>query len=711
MTRMSWIQSSLIFFVSALWCIQSGGATNNSSGFETPPPQVGSIKWQEIQTTARQRQELYRKRVAIPGAVTGNVQAANNALFAKRPEVAMASTRASSVSIGTLYRSFFLLVIFVLGGVRIIQVFFPEVITGFNQWLNPWATASVAELEIMAKVRAAEEESYTRFLAKFQVGPAAPPHADSLEKENRFKEFYARTANCLGIQKKLLQDLSKELNGPLRRKMLMDLYLEMGALKNEAGFPELLPIWQVTFALEGLLKQLIGEMKNITPSALRTIAGGLDLLKDLCTPGLKADILANHPLKFLVVDDNLISRRALSLALNKAFGQPDTAMDGQTALAQAGQHAYDVIFLDVQMPGMDGFEVCTKIHETTLNRATPVVFVTVLSDFAARAESTLVGGSDFMEKPFLVFEVTVKAFTLALRGRLQKVQKSGQSRNATAASSQKMFADRAYPVAGSEIITRPPLSAATVETDGIAAAFLNRTSKKLGPLRELFQAILQSPDRETQQNMLADGFLLINSLVSHNGRVMHPAHLVCFTLEGLLKKLLEDPKRFTPSALITAATAVDLLQDLCVPGLRADLAVNPPIRMLVVDDDLISRRAITGALQTVFNKPENAKDGESALAMAIEKSFDTIFLDVKMPGMDGFEVCSKIHDTVPNRDTPVVFVTGMSDFDSHAEISRNGGADLMGKPFLTAEITVKALTFVLRGRLNRLKEQPALTTG
>ena len=115
----------------------------------------------------------------------------------------------------------------------------------------------------------------------------------------------------------------------------------------------------------------------------------------------------------------MISRQALAHSLRKAFSQPDLAVDGETALAQASQQAYDVIFLDVQMPGMDGFELCTKIRDTVLNRATPVVFVTHQSDFDARCKSTLSGGNDLMGKPFLTFEVTVKALTLALHGRLR----------------------------------------------------------------------------------------------------------------------------------------------------------------------------------------------------------------------------------------------------------------------------------------------------
>jgi PleD family two-component response regulator len=170
--------------------------------------------------------------------------------------------------------------------------------------------------------------------------------------------------------------------------------------------------------------------------------------------------------------------------------------------------------------------------------------------------------------------------------------------------------------------------------------------------------------------------------------------------------MLQNSKPATPSALVTLAAAVDLLNDLCVPGMKVDLAINPPIHMLVVDDDLVARRALVGALQTVFEKPESAENGEAALALALGKTFDVIFLDVVMPGMDGFEVCSKIRDTVLNRTTPVVFVTRLSDFDARCKSALSGGNDLIGKPFLTSELTAKALSFGLRSRLQRLKTQP-----
>ena len=174
-------------------------------------------------------------------------------------------------------------------------------------------------------------------------------------------------------------------------------------------------------------------------------------------------------------------------------------------------------------------------------------------------------------------------------------------------------------------------------------------------------------------------------------------------LQGLLKKLLQNPKHCTSSTLFTLTTAVDVLNDLCANGVRADLATNPPIRMLVADDDLVARRAITCALQTAFEKPDDVECGEAALALAREKTFDVIFLDVQMPRMDGFTASAKIRETGRNRTTPVVFVTVQSDFKSRTQATLSGGNDLMGKPFLTAEVTVKALTFALRGRLQKLR--------
>jgi len=76
--------------------------------------------------------------------------------------------------------------------------------------------------------------------------------------------------------------------------------------------------------------------------------------------------------------------------------------------------------LDVDMPGMDGLELCTRIHQMERHRKTPIVFVTQYDDINTRARSALSGGESLIAKPFMAFEIAVKALTLALRSRLQK---------------------------------------------------------------------------------------------------------------------------------------------------------------------------------------------------------------------------------------------------------------------------------------------------
>jgi len=170
-------------------------------------------------------------------------------------------------------------------------------------------------------------------------------------------------------------------------------------------------------------------------------------------------------------------------------------------------------------------------------------------------------------------------------------------------------------------------------------------------------------------------------------------------LEGLLKKLVEHPKLCTPSTLSAAAAALELLDDLCWTKSNPELA-GPPVRLLVVDDDPVARRAVCGSLQLAFGRPESAESGEAALAVAAEKTFDLIFLDVLMPGIDGFTTCKRMRETGLNRSTPVVFVTSHDDTEARSQAADSGGCGFIPKPVLASQITLTALTFILRARLN-----------
>ena len=113
------------------------------------------------------------------------------------------------------------------------------------------------------------------------------------------------------------------------------------------------------------------------------------------------------------MSNSILSAQAVSANGLHATGVEDPLI----ALAKLTKTPYDVIFLDVQMPGMTGFELCTKLRAMPLHAKTPVVFVTAMTDFQSRARSTLSGGNDLIGKPFLLMELAVKALSYVLRAK------------------------------------------------------------------------------------------------------------------------------------------------------------------------------------------------------------------------------------------------------------------------------------------------------
>ena len=592
--------------------------------------------------------------------------------------------------------------VFLLG----VALALPRIARQINERFNPWALPAARQADYLAETRA-KDEAFSDFAETLRIGPlAVSRHSDLPVTRTPIEVFVNAAPKRLQSMRKALQELCRVSEEAPRKSMLIELGAELRGLKGMAGLPDLLPVWQMAYALECLVKQLSEKPRRITASTLRIVAGAVDLLEELTRPGLRPDLCTNPPIRVLAVDDDAISRHAVAFALKKGVGQPDVAENGPAALELAAKQHYDVLFLDVQMPGMDGFELCSKIHETECNRATPAVFVTMHSDFGSRAKSTLCGGNDLIGKPFLTFEITVKALTLALRARLHvgeaKMEVPDEPKGAEPApaspvprANRRIVGLPIAPTAVPPTAQKPPRAA-----QESADAFFAEARLQLGKARDLIQQATEAAEPTARQEALANLYLVIHSVSpAEDHAELRPIFRVTMAFKGLLKKLLEDPRHLTESALPTIASAVDLLQELCEKRVKPEVVSTPPFRLLVVDDDPIARRAIAGALQIAFGRPETAADGEEALALAEKKAFDVIFLDVVMPGMGGFSACLKIHETSANRDTPVIFVTSNGDAKARSQSAVCGGSDFITKPFLSQEMTLKALTFALRRRL------------
>jgi DNA-binding response OmpR family regulator/HPt (histidine-containing phosphotransfer) domain-containing protein len=232
------------------------------------------------------------------------------------------------------------------------------------------------------------------------------------------KTFMETSQDTIQNLRRAMQDFTKGQDDTARLPKLLELYRRTHALTGSAGIAGVHSISQIAAALEVLLKELYEKPKNINASTLRTVAHSIDFVGELFNNGGGSDLMDAKPVSILVVDDEILSRRAITYALEKASLKSVSVEDPQTALQLTSENPYDLIFLDVQMPGMDGFELCTKVRAHPCNKTTPVIFVTSLTDFKSRARSSLSGGTDLIAKPFMFIELSVKALTYVLRNRL-----------------------------------------------------------------------------------------------------------------------------------------------------------------------------------------------------------------------------------------------------------------------------------------------------
>lgn len=105
------------------------------------------------------------------------------------------------------------------------------------------------------------------------------------------------------------------------------------------------------------------------------------------------------------------------------------------------------------------------------------------------------------------------------------------------------------------------------------------------------------------------------------------------------------------------------------------------VDVLAIDDDRISQKMISRALQGVGLKPRLANDGEHGLEEAARATPDVILLDVEMPGMNGYEVCEQLRNTPETQDTPIIFLSSHSSLRERMQGYEVGADDYLVKPF------------------------------
>ncbi len=465
--------------------------------------------------------------------------------------------------------------------------------------------------------------------------------------------------------------------------------------------------------------------------------------------------------KILIIEDDSIVSSVYRRLLEKRGFEVAIAADGQAGVTKMTEFAPDAVLLDLMLPKLSGVEVLKKIRSEDRFKSVPVLvftnaYVPNMVDLARDA------GANFVFcKSTLTSRQLLEALAGCLPGALTATETTfikipnppkvdtlvpiavSTERDSSSAiavraisepfTNQKTGLMEPPPAPGSspatEIVayTPPQITPLTptpipLESDAaqrptapvlddeqvekIRSEFLQTFDASMTQLRYQLSEVGKANTESGQGVILEDLHRQIRSLGGNAGFAgFRPAADLSSAFEILLKELAEKPKNFNPSIQRTMANTMDILTDLVVRRIERDLLGDPAPRILVVDDEVLSRRAVTFALEKANLKPTAVGNAKEALQLAVKEPFDLIFLDVQMPELDGFELCTQIRAQLVNQKTPVIFVTSMSDFKSRVRSTLSGATDLIAKPFMFIELTVKAVASLLQSRASKLNNE------
>lgn len=415
--------------------------------------------------------------------------------------------------------------------------------------------------------------------------------------------------------------------------------------------------------------------------------------------------------RILIVDDEPLVLRLYQEGLAQAGFEVEVAGDGLAAVATLRQRQPDLVVLDLMMPKFTGVDVLKFMRGNAALALVPVIVLSNSFMNALAQEATKVGVQMALLKVSSSPSILAEIIHSLLEGRPLGFD---PSKLLAIPEPEEWLASAIVDNAAPE---PPPARAATKASDEVTHAtpeqptatdfqtrtrrdFLATASATSADLSKLWQGVLVARNDSERDIQLDNLYRKVHFVAASAGLAHCPnVALLGSAFEAMLFEVVHQPSLLTLSAMRTAANAVDFLGILLerYPGNGTEFTVAGNV--LVVDDDAITNRLVVAALHRAHLRTHSTENPVAALKMLQETQFNLLLLDIEMPEMSGLELCKQIRALPAYHDTPVVFVTRHSDFDSRTQVTQSGGNDLIGKPFFALELAVKAVTHLLRSRL------------
>lgn len=278
--------------------------------------------------------------------------------------------------------------------------------------------ALVAEL-LSATPRVETVAETTETPAAAAVEDSSPTPAEARER------FLARAPEDFTDLQGVSREFAQDPAAAGRSGTLQEFCRQMHQLAAAAAMARCQYVALMSGALEAMLYELSDKPQFLNPSTSRTISSGVEFLGSLienARTGRRSEALVGE---VLVVDDDPLANRIALAALTRAKLTGVAVESPLAALELLARKRFDLFLFDVEMPQMNGYELCRKLRAMDGYERTPVIYVTSHSDFENHAKSILAGGNDLIAKPIFPIELAVKAVMHLIRGKLATLITAG----------------------------------------------------------------------------------------------------------------------------------------------------------------------------------------------------------------------------------------------------------------------------------------------
>jgi two-component system, cell cycle response regulator len=426
-----------------------------------------------------------------------------------------------------------------------------------------------------------------------------------------------------------------------------------------------------------------------------------------------AATLKARRLAVLIIEDDPVSRQILEQRLTAANRQLFSVGTLAAAEAVLADQEISLIVLDLQLPDGDGRELLLKLKERTSTSSLPIIVISAKQGSQVQTECFALGADTYFEKPF--DPVTIATAVAAKLQRAAEVTKRSSQDALTGLPNRAAFTHSFSRAALLASRTKEPLTVAILDVDRFKSVndlyghpmgdrVLRRLSTVVGrSLRasdllarwggEEFAVFFPNTDLANAQLALNKALAAFRAekFSTKDGKVFQ----VTFSAGVAEVKSGQNVERAMAEAdrylYLAKATGRDHVLT------EEDQASSLKRSILLVEDDDLTASVIKHYLQREGFNVFHAKEGQAALNAAAEESVSLITLDVKVPGIDGFELLQRFRKIPSLHQVPIVMLTSVAKQEDIVKGFQLGADDYILKPFSPRELLARVHRLLQKG--------------